>query len=68
MHGEIREPGYVFHLDDHEIGPHRTVVAAHEVIDTLNDNVRKPPECVDEPLYQVLIGDVWQKPVLPAKE
>jgi len=21
MHGEIREPGYVFHLDDHEIGP-----------------------------------------------
>jgi hypothetical protein len=30
MHGEVREPGYVFALEDGEIGPHRTVVASND--------------------------------------
>lgn len=63
MHGEIREPGYQFHLAAGELGPHRTVVSSHETIDLTHDNVRIPPECRDEPLYQVLIDGVWQAPV-----
>jgi hypothetical protein len=29
MHGEVREPGYVFTLAEGERGPHRTVVASN---------------------------------------
>lgn len=30
MHGEVREPGYVFTLAEGERGPHRTVVASND--------------------------------------
>jgi hypothetical protein len=29
MHGEVRQPGYVFTLADGERGPHKTVVASN---------------------------------------
>lgn len=52
MGGAIREPGYVFTLAEGERGPHRTVVAQHETINTAEDSVRIPLTGHDVPLYE----------------
>jgi len=65
--GEVRDPGFEFELADGEVGPSRTIVAAHETIDVLNDSKRIHPPLVDEPLYQVFINGEWVAPVLPGR-
>ena len=53
MHGAIRDPGYVFHLPDGVLGPHRTVVADNrgaQIAD--HDHPDRVQRLVDEPLYE----------------
>lgn len=52
MHGEVREPGYVFTLSDGEKGPHRTVSARPGV--NIADHLGAESAVVDEPLYEEL--------------
>jgi hypothetical protein len=52
MHGEVREPGYVFTLADGEKGPHRTVSARPGV--NIADHIGADSAMVDEPLYEEL--------------
>lgn len=49
MHGEVREPGYIFTLADGETGPHRTVSAREGV--NIVDHLGSESQMVDEPLY-----------------
>ncbi|WP_439392331.1 hypothetical protein ACRQ5Q_22305 [Bradyrhizobium sp. PMVTL-01] len=49
MHGEVREPGYVFTLEEGEQGPHRTVSARPDV--NIADHLGQREKLVDEPLY-----------------
>jgi len=57
MHGEVREPGYVFELSydvpgqPDELGPHKSIITGHERIDVNDDSTRKQPVAVDVPLY-----------------
>ena len=53
MHGEVREPGYVFTLQPGEIGPHKTVCAANhgaQIVDYIN----QAGGLKDVPLYEVI--------------
>ena len=61
MHGEVREPGYVFDLEDGVLGPHKSVITGHERIDVNDDSTRKQPVAVDIPLY-VPIDDLTVPP------
>jgi hypothetical protein len=50
FHGEVRDPGYVFTLEDGERGPHRTVSAANPGAQ-IADHIGGETGMVDEPLY-----------------
>lgn len=52
MHGELREPGYVFTLAEGQVGPHRTVSASPGV--NIADHIGAESTMVDEPLYRPL--------------
>ncbi|MET4341943.1 hypothetical protein [Bradyrhizobium sp. RT9a] len=52
MHGELREPGYVFTLAAGEVGPHRTVSQRPGV--NIADHIGEDSAVVDEPLYREL--------------
>ena len=56
MHGEIREPGYVFTLAEGEIGPHRTVSAGAPEAQ-IADHIGGAGELRDVPLYTELSDD-----------
>ena len=62
MHDALREPGYEFTLADGELGPHKTVVRAHETINVGADNKRNLGQYEDVPLYEVFIDGVWSMP------
>jgi hypothetical protein len=64
MNGGICEPGHLFDLADGELGPHKTVIHAHERLDIANDAQRLLPDYVDEPLYEVWddTANLWVKP------
>ncbi len=66
MNGALCESGHEFHLAKGELGPHRTVMHAHEKLDIVNDAARLLPDLVDEPLYEVWdeASGQWTKPVL----
>lgn len=51
MHGEIREPGYVFTLEDGALGPHKTVPKA-SVDSQITDHLGTSGELIDIPLYE----------------
>lgn len=53
LHGEVRDPGYIFTLGEGEIGPHRTVVASQHGAQIV-DHIAGTQELVDEPLYEPL--------------
>lgn len=55
MHGEVREPGYVFTLGEGEVGPHRTVSARAGV--NIADHLGAEAQVVDEPLYRPLTDE-----------
>lgn len=61
MHGEIRDPGYVFELPAGVRGPHRTVVAS-SVGAQIVDHFAQSSDLVDEPLYQIEVGGKWINP------
>jgi len=65
MRGEVKEPGYVFDLEDGELGPHQTKMLTHETLDVVNDARRILPQYADEPLYDVWDGRAWVKPAAP---
>lgn len=52
MHGEVRDPGYVFTLQDGEKGPHRAVSQRPDGSHAAPGNA--PGKLVDEPLYREL--------------
>ena len=52
MHGEVRDPGYVFTLEDGQKGPHRTVSPRPDGSVAAVGNA--PGQMVDEPLYREL--------------
>jgi hypothetical protein len=56
MHGEVREPGYVFTLGDGEIGPHRTVVASSHGAQIV-DHISMDQKLEDHPLYVEIDDD-----------
>jgi hypothetical protein len=51
MHGEVREPGYVFTLEDGVKGPHRTV-RADDASKQIAEHFSVGPDLVDVPLYE----------------
>lgn len=51
LHGEVREPGYIFTLEDGEKGPHRTVRSSDHGAQ-LVDHIAQASDLVDEPLYE----------------
>jgi hypothetical protein len=61
MHGEVREPGYIFTLADGEIGPHRAVNASSHGAQ-IADHLGPGQELIDEPLYEEVVDDPHPKP------
>lgn len=53
MHGEIREAGYVFTLEDGEVGPHKTISAAAPEAQ-IADHIGGESGVKDVPLYEEL--------------
>lgn len=51
MHGEVREPGYIFTLEDGVLGPHKTVPKAG-ADSQITDRLGGSGELVDVPLYE----------------
>lgn len=49
MHGEVREPGYIFALAEGEVGPHRTVSPRPDV--NIADHLGGANQLTDEPMY-----------------
>lgn len=67
MHGTVREPGYVFTLEDGELGPHRTVVASDHGAQVgghyrIGGEADKIQELKDVPLYEE-----FEEPEMPAE-
>ncbi|MBU6463235.1 MAG: hypothetical protein KGL35_21920 [Bradyrhizobium sp.] len=63
MHGEVRQPGYIFTLPDGEPGPHKTAHASQVDGDWRRGWQEFPDGARDEPLYE----EVVDKPTV-AKE
>ena len=57
MHGEVREPGYVFTLEDGEIGPAKTTVASNFGAAEMLGPEDVSPQPRDVLLYEELSGD-----------
>jgi hypothetical protein len=56
MHGEIRDPGYEFSLEEGLRGPHRTIVADNRgAMIADHDHPDRPQRLVDEPLYVEIV-------------
>lgn len=51
INGAIREPGYVFSLEDGVMGPHRTVVASNHGAQ-ITDHINGAQELTDVPMYE----------------
>ena len=51
LHGEVRDPGFIFTLDEGELGPHRTVVASNHG-SQITDHMNSTEELLDQPLYE----------------
>lgn len=56
MHGEIREAGYVFTLEDGEAGPHKTVSAGAPEAQ-IADHIGGGEGMIDVPLYEELTDE-----------
>lgn len=57
MNGTVREPGFIFALEDGVLGPHRTVVGSNhgaQIADHMNQDA---PSLVDVPLYEEIDED-----------
>jgi hypothetical protein len=52
MHGDVKEPGYVFTLLDGELGPHKSIVHTHDTVDVGADSKRISGRVEDVPLYE----------------
>lgn len=53
FHGEVRDPGYVFTLEEGEVGPHKTVNAAAPDAQ-IADHIGGESGIKDVPLYEEL--------------
>lgn len=68
MHGTVRDPGYVFTLEEGQLGPHRTVVASDHGAAVgghyrIGGDSDKHDILTDVPLYEELKEESPQKPI-----
>lgn len=56
MHGEVREPGYIFTLEDGVLGPHKTVPRA-SIDSQIVDHLGQTGDLIDLPLYEQIADE-----------